>query len=175
MKTRLFLAAAALVNTCSAHASLKDASRAARFLQFSCMVLCLGCETSAQGVAEPLYTLKQVGPNVWAAISHRAANTGFVIGDDGVVVIDTTATVDADGNFTPEHGKQLLAEIRRLTTLPVKFVINTHYHFDHVAANAMFVDAGALVLAHRNTRDCIHSENLRMFGNDIKPQHKSFN
>jgi cyclase len=129
---------------------------------------------SAQGVAEPLFALKQAGPNVWVAISNRAANTGFVIGDDGVIVIDTTATVDAEGNFTSEHGKQLFAEIRRLTNLPVKFVINTHYHFDHVAANAMFVDAGARVLAHRNTRDWIHSENLRMFGNDIKLQHKSF-
>ena len=108
------------------------------------------------------------------AISNQAANTGFVIGDDGVVVIDTTATVDADGNFTPEHGKQLLAEIRKVTNLPVKFVINTHYHFDHVAANALFADAGAIVLAHRNVRDWIHSENLRMFANDFRPRYKSF-
>ena len=144
-------------------------------IRFFCIVLLCSCsEASAQGGAEALFTLKQAGPNVWVAISNRAANTGFVIGDDGVVVIDTTATVDADGNFTPEHGKQLLAEIRKLTNLPVKFVINTHYHFDHVAANAMFVDAGATVFAHRNTRNWIHSENLRMFGNDIKPQHKSF-
>jgi cyclase len=132
------------------------------------------CQASAQDVIEPLFVLLQVGPNVWAAISNRGANTGFVIGDDGVVVIDTTATVDADGNFSNEHGNQLLAAIRKLTNLPVKFVVNTHYHFDHVAANAVFVDAGAIVLAHRNVRDWIHSENLRMFGNDIKPSHKSF-
>jgi cyclase len=145
------------------------------FLALACIVLLCFCrETSAQSVAEPLFTLQQVGPNVWAAISNRAANTGFVIGDDGVVVIDTSASVDADGNFSAEHGKQLLAAVRRLTTVPVKFVINTHYHFDHVAANTVFVDAGATVLAHRNVRDWIHSQNLRMFGNDIKPQHKSF-
>ena len=175
MKARLFLALA-LVSKCSAHASLKQtANRAVRFLQLPCIVLiCFCCEISAQGVAEPLFTLKQVGPNVWAAISNRAANTGFVIGDDGVVVIDTTASVEADGDFSPEHGKQLFAAIRKLTNLPVKFVINTHYHFDHVAANTVFVGAGATVLAHRNVRDWIHSENLRMFGNDIKPQHKRF-
>jgi len=149
--------------------------RAARFLPLPCMaILCLCCETSAQGVAEPPFTLKQAGANVWVAISNSAANTGFVIGDDGVVVIDTTATVDADGNFTPEHGRQLLAEIRKLTSLPVKFVINTHYHVDHVAANALFADAGAIVLAHRNVRDWIHSENLRMFGDDFRPRYKSF-
>jgi cyclase len=175
VKARLFLALA-LVSKYSAHASLKQtANRAVRFLQLPCIVLiCFCCETSAQGVAEPLFTLKQVGPNVWAAISNRAANTGFVIGDDGVVVIDTTASVEADGDFSPEHGKQLLAAIRKMTNLPVKFVINTHYHFDHVAANTVFVDAGATVLAHRNVRDWIHSENLRLFGNDIEPQHKRF-
>ena len=132
------------------------------------------CQASAQDVTEPLFLLKQVGPNVWAAISSRGANTGFVIGDDGVVVIDTTATVDAEGDFSPEHGSQLLAAIRKLTNLPVKFVVNTHYHFDHVAANAAFVNAGAIVLGHRHVRDWIHSENLRMFGNDIKPSHKRF-
>jgi len=138
------------------------------------LLLSFCCGANAQGVAEPLFALKQVGPNVWAAISNRAANTGFVIGDDGVVVIDTTATVDADGNFTLEHGKQLLAEIRKLTRLPVKVVINTHYHFDHVAANAVFADAGATAFAHRNVRDWIQRENLRMFSDDFRPRYKSF-
>jgi glyoxylase-like metal-dependent hydrolase (beta-lactamase superfamily II) len=138
------------------------------------VLFCSCCNTYAQGVAEPLFTLRQVGPNVWAAISNRAANTGFVIGDDGVLVIDTAASVDADGNFSPEHGKQFLAAIRTLTNLPVKYVINTHYHFDHLATNAVFVDAGATVLAHRNVRDWVHRENLRMLGNDIKPQLKTF-
>jgi len=89
---------------------------------------------------------------------------GFVIGDDGVAVIDTSASADADGQFGTEPAKQLLAAIRTLTKLPVRFVINTHYHLDHVGANAVFVDAGAMVLAHRNVRRWIHSENLRMFG-----------
>jgi glyoxylase-like metal-dependent hydrolase (beta-lactamase superfamily II) len=126
------------------------------------------------------FTLKQVGPNVWAAISNpkskaaAGANTGFVIGDDGVVVIDTTASGDAQGNFRSEPAKQLLAAIRKLTKLPVKFVINTHYHFDHVAANAIFMDVGATVLSHRNVRSWIHTENLRMFGTNIKPQQKIF-
>ncbi len=135
------------------------------------------CATSAQ---ELPFTLKQVGPNVWAAISNPKssaaawANTGFVIGDDGVAVIDTTASVDADGNFSTEPAKQLLAAIRKLTVLPVKFVINTHYHFDHLGANGVFADGGATVLAHRNVSGWIHSENLIMLGKDIKPQHRAF-
>ena len=66
------------------------------------------------------------------------------------------------------------AAIRKLTSLPVRFVINTHYHVDHVGGNAVFVNAGAVVLSHHNVRGWIHSENLRMFGKDIKAGQKVF-
>jgi glyoxylase-like metal-dependent hydrolase (beta-lactamase superfamily II) len=85
------------------------------------------------------FTLTEVGANVWAAIGGpnpaTASNAGFVIGDDGVVVIDTFASAAG--------AKQLLAEIRRRTKLPVRFVVNTHHHLDHVAGNAVFIEAGA--------------------------------
>lgn len=142
--------------------------------------LCMAHVVGAQNAPEPPFTLKQVGANVWAAISNpksqspAGANTGFVIGDDGVAVIDTTMTLDADGNFGTEPARQLLAEIRKLTKLPVRFVINTHYHLDHTGANAVFVDAGAIVVAHHNVRGWVHSENVRLFGKDIKPQQKTF-
>jgi glyoxylase-like metal-dependent hydrolase (beta-lactamase superfamily II) len=53
-------------------------------------------------------------------------------------------------------------------------VINTHHHPDHVGGNAAFVEAGAIVMAHRNVRAWIHSENLRSFTKDSKPQHRVF-
>ena len=137
MKAILFLGLALVVKV-SVHAPVKQtAKRAAQLLHLPCIfLLCVSCATGARGDAEPPFTLKQVGPNVWAAISNpkskapAGANTGFVIGDDGVAVIDTTASVDADGNFETESTKQLLATIRTLTKLPVRFVINTHYHLD---------------------------------------------
>ena len=160
---------------------MKIAKRAVQVVQLPCILfLWVSCATSGQDAAQPPFTLKQVGPNVWAAISNpkskapAGANTGFIIGDEGVAVIDTTASVDADGNFGTAPAQQLLAAIRKLTKLPVRFVINTHYHLDHVGANASFVHVGAIVLAHRNVRVWIHSENLRMFGKDIRPQQKAF-
>lgn len=149
-------------------------------------LLCLLCLLSSCGTTapenafQPPFTLVQVGPNVWAAISNPQsktaawANTGFVIGDDAVAIIDTTQSTDGDGNFDTEPAELLLVAIRKLTNLPVKFVINTHYHVDHVGANAVFVKAGAVVLAHHNVHTWIHSENLRMFGKDIKPEQKVF-
>jgi len=136
--------------------------------------------TGAQNAAAPSFTLKPIGPNVWAAISNpqspaaAGANTGFVIGDDGVAVIDTTLNVDAEGHFGTLPAQQLLAAIRNLTTLPIRFVINTHYHLDHTGANAVFEKAGAIAVAQDNVRGWITSENLRLLGNAIKTPQKTF-
>lgn len=112
------------------------------------------------------FELSEVAPGVWAATDNQAAtpsagsNAGFVIGDDGVVVIDTTSNV--------ESARLLLAEIRKRTSLPVKFAIDTHYHLDHVAGNGVFAEAGAVVMAQENVRDWIHVENVRLVTDGAK-------
>ncbi len=70
-------------------------------------------------------------------------NVGLVVGTDGAVVIDTRAS----------HGqaKELIADIALVTSLPVRWVINTHYHWDHVFGNAMF--PGVELWGHRLCRD----------------------
>src|SRR5438445_10492628 len=114
-----------------------------RRLVVALMLLLAGTPTFAHAQQ---FTLKQIAPNVYAAIANptgsAGGNAGFVIGDDGVLVIDTFTTADA--------AQQLLAEVRRLTKLPIKFVVNTHYHLDHVGGNGVFADAGAVVLAQQN-------------------------
>lgn len=124
-------------------------------------------QTAQASPSTPLaFTLKPLGHNVYAAIDDAkgdaGANAGFVIGDDGVAVIDTFEH--------PEAAKQMLAEIRKLTQLPIKFVVNTHYHIDHVAGNSLFQQNGAVVFAQRNVRSWIHTENLKFFGKDVKAE-----
>jgi cyclase len=125
-------------------------------------------QTPATATA-PAFTLKPVGRNIWAAIDlngHAGSNASFVIGDDGVAVIDTLEY--------PEAASALLAEIRKKTSLPIKFVVNTHYHIDHVGGNRVFAEAGATVMAQRNVRAWIHTENLKFFGGkDAKPEQKA--
>lgn len=115
------------------------------------------------------FLLKPLGHNVYAAIDNpkdeAGANAGFVIGDDGVLVVDSFEN--------PEAAKLMLAEIRKLTALPIKYVVNTHYHLDHVAGNGVFAKEGAVIVAHRNVRLWIHTENFKFFGKDIKPEQKA--
>ena len=106
------------------------------------------------------FTLHDLGSGVWAAIavpgSGAGSNAGFIIGDDGVLVVDTFQSAAA--------ATQLLAAIQEKTKLPVRFVVNTHYHIDHVAGNGVFHDAGARIVAQRNVRGWERTENLKFFG-----------
>ena len=106
------------------------------------------------------FVLKQIGPGVFAAISDES-NAGFIIGDDAVLVVDSF--------FEPDTAKALLGEIRKLTPKPVRYLVNTHYHVDHVGGDQVFKDAGAIIVAHRNVRAWIHPENLRQTNQAADP------
>jgi len=125
--------------------------------------LCAAFGAGAWAQAVPPFTLQDLGSGAWAAIDNAAAkadesgsNAGFVIGADGVLVVDTFEN--------PAAAKKMLEAIREKTTLPVKYVVNTHYHLDHVAGNAVFSAAGAVVMAHENVRGWERTENLKFFG-----------
>jgi glyoxylase-like metal-dependent hydrolase (beta-lactamase superfamily II) len=119
--------------------------------------------------AAPLINLKEIGPGVYAALDgndHKAgSNAGFVIGDNGVLVIDSF--------FNPEATKAMVAEIRKLTPKPIRYVVNTHYHVDHVAGDQVLKDAGATIIAHRNVRAWIHEDNLHLLGDRVTPALKA--
>ena len=115
------------------------------------------------------FLLKQVGPGIYAAIDgpeHKAgSNAGFVIGDDGVLVVDAF--------FNVEAARALVEQIHRLTPKPIRYVINTHYHADHTGGDQALRDAGAIIIAHRNVRGWVRTNNINLFGDRITPELKA--
>jgi glyoxylase-like metal-dependent hydrolase (beta-lactamase superfamily II) len=81
----------------------------------------------------------EVGPDVFRR-RYAAFDQGIcaVVGDGEVLVADTRSTAD--------QARELLADVRWLTPLPVRTVVNTHVHFDHTFGNAQF--AGAAIWGH---------------------------
>jgi glyoxylase-like metal-dependent hydrolase (beta-lactamase superfamily II) len=86
--------------------------------------------------------VRELAPGVffWQGdhVLRKPANCTWVVFKDYVLVIDA--------NF-PWAAREILAEIRRTTDKPVRFVFNTHYHSDHTFGNSVFVDAGASVVS----------------------------
>ena len=72
-------------------------------------------------------------------------NVTLVIGRDNALLFDAGASTD--------HARALLAEVRKLTTVPVRFVVYSHWHYDHVFGAPVFVDAypAAQIVGHRET------------------------
>jgi cyclase len=132
------------------------------------LALALSAPAAAQTPALP-FTLKQIGPGVYAAIDgpeHKAgSNAGFVVGDDGVLVVDAL--------FTPEAATALVGEIRRITPKPIRYVVNTHYHLDHTGGDEVLRDAGAVIIAHKNVRGWVRVNNANLFGERITPEIKA--
>ncbi len=90
--------------------------------------------------------VKELAPDVYAYIQARASwfwnNAGFIVGSEYVTVIDSLATVGLTERFRDE--------IRRITDKPVRYLINTHHHGDHIWGNHVFV--GATVISHSYCR-----------------------
>ncbi len=76
----------------------------------------------------------QLADNVYQAFGFAASNVYMIVGDDGVIIVDTTETTTAAEN--------VLAEFRKITDLPVKTIILTHAHRDHVSGASVFAAGG---------------------------------
>ena len=89
-------------------------------------------------LSEGLYMLEGSGGNI-----------GVSVGEDGVILID-----DQYAPLTP----RIQEAVSKLSSKPIKFVVNTHWHMDHVGGNENLAAAGAVVIAHDNVRKRMSTE-----------------
>src|SRR5262245_10780617 len=98
------------------------------------------------------YQTTKLAEGVYAFIAPESktpfvsGNSLAVIGSDGVLVVDSTNV--------PSLARRMIADIKRLTDQPVRFLVNTHWHPDHLMGNAVYQDAfpGLAIVSTAATR-----------------------
>jgi cyclase len=110
-------------------------------------------ERTVTTLADGIYTIRHKD----APDTFPQGNTTVIIGGREVLVIDSC--------YLPSSAKEDIAQIRQWTTRPVRFLLNTHWHYDHTMGNAAYRDAfpGLIVLAQTETRNQIAGYNPQWF------------
>jgi len=107
---------------------------------------------------------QQLAPTVYMLVG-AGGNLGLSAGADSVFLVD-----DQFAPLTPK----IEAAIARITPRPVRFVLNTHWHFDHTGGNENLGKAGALIVAHENVRKRMSVENfIEFLGMKTQPDPKA--
>ncbi len=101
-----------------------------------------GAAFAVHEIAEGVFAFRGADEMMTAANEGAIANLGFVVGADAVAVVDSGGSA--------VEGRKLLDAVRAVTHKPIRYLINTHMHPDHIFGNAVFRDAGAAIVGHRN-------------------------
>jgi glyoxylase-like metal-dependent hydrolase (beta-lactamase superfamily II) len=106
----------------------------------------MGVGAAQQAQRPPFATTKVEGTNnvyIFRNGNHQAM---FIVTPEGVIATDPVAY------GRPTGGQTYLDEIRKVTDKPIKYVIYSHHHFDHIAGGKVFKDAGATFVAHQRAK-----------------------
>ena len=116
--------------------------------------------------AQELFEVKPVADGVYAAIAKPAykinCNAAIIVLDDGVLVVDT--------HSKPSAARALIEQIKKLTPKPVKFVVNTHFHWDHYQGNEAYPSswpAGVEIISSEATRTSIEQRGIPRVKHEI--------
>jgi len=102
--------------------------------------------------------VQEIAPGVYfhqGNLDKGHCNQGWVVFENFVLVID--------GNF-PEGAEEVVAKIRKMTNKPIRFAFDTHHHGDHMYGNKVWVDAGAVPVAHEGVIEEARKYETALFG-----------
>jgi glyoxylase-like metal-dependent hydrolase (beta-lactamase superfamily II) len=100
----------------------------------------------------PQFETRKVADNVYAFryVGHQSM---FVVTPEGVIATDPIAYL------RPQAATTYIDEIKKITSAPIKYVVYSHHHYDHIAGGKPFKELGATFIAHKNAR--AHLEELK--------------
>src|SRR5689334_1317551 len=89
----------------------------------------------------------EIAPGIYSAVGTPSSNAG----SNSAVIVNRDDVVVVDSHMTPESGRALLRDIQTLTDKPVRFLVNTHFHYDHTDGNQAFASP-VDIIGHEYTR-----------------------
>ena len=123
------------------------------------LLLAASAATQAQDFSKVEIKAEKLNETTWMLVG-AGGNMGLSVGEDAVFLVDD--------QYAPLAPK-IKAAIAAITAKPVKFVLNTHFHFDHTGGNEALGKEGALIVAHDNVRRRLSADQLISFvGNSAR-------
>jgi len=138
-----------------------------RWIRAACAALLLVAGLATAAGAESGYKLDKVADGVYCATStqtaYYVANSAIVVGDDAVLVVDSGAS--------PSGARRLIEAVRTVSDKPIRYLVDTHFHFDHAFGNAAF-GPETVVISQEATRallgpEALHGRTYRGFADGI--------
>jgi glyoxylase-like metal-dependent hydrolase (beta-lactamase superfamily II) len=102
---------------------------------------------SAAPARPPIETKKVDGTDNVYIFRNGAHQAMFIVTSAGVIATDPVAY------GKPQGGQQYVDEIKKVTDKPIKYLIYSHHHFDHIAGGQAFKDAGAKIVSHKRAKE----------------------
>ena len=124
------------------------------------------CAHEGPDPGDAKFEIKKLADGVWAAVAAPAykvnCNTAIIETDDGVVVVDT--------HSKPSAARVVVERLRQLTTKPVRYVVNTHFHWDHWHGNEVYPQAypGAEIITNQITREAMLRKGLKRIQDHVR-------
>lgn len=109
------------------------------------------CFAAQAGAATPDFEVQKIADGIFAVIRNEPPSLWF--NPNTIFIIGKKETIVVDSNISSEYTKAVLAALRKITDKPVRYVINTHWHEDHIMGNRVYRDAfpNAEFIGHKST------------------------
>ena len=126
-----------------------------------CLLTAFAAAPAAVFGQTPNFELVKLAEGVYLA--RRTEPAGLTVNANSVFIINEADVVVVDATLTPGTAREALAALRKLTDKPVRYVVNTHWHDDHVMGNVAYREAfpGADFVAHERTREYLPTTGLK--------------